>query len=297
MTPKHFLSFHVEEHFHAPAFDSPMRRRHWDQFESRVERNTEKILDLLAERSVRATFFVLGWVAERHGGLVRRIVSEGHEIASHGYAHEPVTAQTTKQFREDVRKTKQILEDLIGEPVSGYRAPGFSITKETDWTLPILVEEGYRYDSSLCSRPDRSRRPSVCYRIDSRSGPLWEIPINCLRMAGLALPTHGFSIRLITYRLLRSVMKLAEGSHQAVVVNLRVWEVDPSQPRMKGRARALFQQYYNLAKLEHRLRMLVRDFQFGPLREAVKLEEIRRAPSLALSAATPSGIHITTTVP
>jgi polysaccharide deacetylase family protein (PEP-CTERM system associated) len=294
MTPKHFLSFHVEEHFHAPAFDSPMRRRHWEQCESRVERNTEKILALLAERSVRATFFVLGWVAERHGGLIRRIASEGHEIASHGYAHEPVTAQTTEQFREDVRKTKRILEDLIGEPVLGYRAPGYSLTKETDWTLPILVEEGYRYDSSLCSLPDRSRRHAVCYQLESSSGPLWEIPINCLRMAGLALPTHGFSIRLISYRLLRRVVKLAEASHKSVVVNLRVWEVDPSQPRMKGRLRALFQQYYNLAILEHRLRMLVRDFQFGPLREAVQLEETHRAPSLALSAAMPSGIHITT---
>ena len=294
MTTELLLSFHVEEHFHAPAFDSPMRRRHWEQCESRVERNTEKILALLAERNVGATFFVLGWVAERHGGLIRRIASEGHEIASHGYAHEPVTAQTTKQFREDVRKTKRILEELIGEPVLGYRAPGSSLTKETGWTLPILVEEGYRYDSSLCALPDRSRRHAVCYQLESTGGPLWEIPINCLRMGGLALPTHGFSIRLISYRLLRRVMKLAEASHKSVVVNLRVWEVDPSQPRMTGRARALFQQYYNLAILEHRLRMLVRDFQFGPLREAVQLEETRRAPSLALPAALPSGIHITT---
>ena len=294
MTPRHFLSFHVEEHFHAPAFDSPMRRRHWEQCESRVERNTEKILALLAERSVQATFFVLGWVAERHGDLIRRIASEGHEIASHGYAHEPVNAQTPKQFREDIRKTMQILEDLTGEPVLGYRAPGYSLTEETDWTLPILVEEGYRYDSSLCSLPERSRRHAVCYQLESSSGPLWEIPINCLRMAGLALPTHGFSMRLISYRLLHRVVKLAEASHKSVVVNLRVWEVDPSQPRMKGRRRALFQQYYNLAILEHRLKMLVRDFQFAPLREAVQLEEARRAPSLALSAATPSGIHVTT---
>ena len=294
MIPKHFLSFQVEEHFHAPAFDSPMRRRHWQQCESRVERNTEKILTLLAERGVRATFFVLGWVAERHGGLIRRIASEGHEIASHGYAHEPVTAQTAEQFREDVRKTKRILEDLIGEPVWGYRAPGYSMTEETDWTLPILVEEGYQYDSSLCSRPDGDRRPSVCYRLNTSSGPLLEIPINCLRMAGLALPTHGFSMRLVSYRLLGRVMKLAEATHPSVIVNLRVWEVDPSQPRMKGRVRALFQQYYNLAILEHRLRMLVRDFQFSPLREAVKLEETRRAPSLALSASSPRGIHITT---
>ena len=154
MTPKHFLSFHVEEHFHVPAFDSPMRRRHWDRCESRVEKNTDKILDLLAERQVRATFFVLGWVAQRHGALIRRIASEGHEIASHGYAHELLSAQTTKQFQEDIRKSKRILEDLTGESVWGYRAPGYSLTEETKWALPLLVEEGYKYDSSLCVEPD-----------------------------------------------------------------------------------------------------------------------------------------------
>jgi polysaccharide deacetylase family protein (PEP-CTERM system associated) len=294
MTSGHLLSVHVEEHFHAPAFDSPMRRRHWERFESRVEKNTEKILDLLAEQNVRATFFVLGWVAERHAGLIQRIVSGGHEIASHGYAHEPVTAQTAGQFREDVRKTKRMLEDLTGEPVLGYRAPAYSLTAETNWALPLLVEEGYRYDSSLCFWPDRSRSQSVCYHLDSTSGPLWEIPINCLRLAGVTLPTNGFSIRLISYWLLRKVVKFAEANRKSVVVNLRVWECDPNQPRMKGRARALFRQYYNLAKLEDRLRMLLQDFQFGPLREAIRLEELRRAPSLVMSAPGSSGIQITT---
>lgn len=294
MTPRHFLSFHVEEHFQAPAFDSPMRRRHWERFESRVEKNTEKILDLLTKRNVRATFFVLGWVAERHGGLIRRIVSAGHEIGSHGYAHEPVTAQTADQFRNDVRKTKRILEDLTGEPVLGYRAPAFSLTPETNWALPILAEEGYRYDSSLCFSPDRSRRHSGCYRLDSTSGPLWEIPINCLRVAGVALPTNGLSIRLISYWLLRRVVKFAEMNRKPIVVNLRVWECDPSQPRMEGHIRAVFQQYYNLAKLEDRLRMLLQDFQFSPLREAIQAEEVRRAPSLAMSAPASSEIQITT---
>jgi polysaccharide deacetylase family protein (PEP-CTERM system associated) len=279
MTPRHLLSFHVEEHFHAPAFDSPMRRRHWERFESRVERNTEKILVLLAEQNVRATFFVLGWVAERHGGLIRRIAAGGHEIASHGYAHEPVTAQTADQFREDVRKTKRILEDLACEPVLGYRAPANSLTAETNWALPILVEEGYQYDSSLCFLPDRSRPPSGCYRLESSSGPLWEIPINCLGMAGVALPTNGFSIRLISYPLLQKVVRFAGANRKAVVVNLRVWECDPSQPRMKGRVRALFQQYYNLAKLEDRLRMLIQDFQFGPLREALRFAAIHQEPT------------------
>ena len=282
MIRKHFLSFHVEEHFHVPAFDSPMRRRHWDRCESRVENNTDKILDLLAERRVRATFFVLGWVAERHGGLVRRIVSEGHEIASHGYAHELLSAQTTKQFQEDIRKSKRILEDLTGESVWGYRAPGYSLTEETKWALPLLVEEGYRYDSSLCVEPDGGSRDSVCCRLDSSRGPLWEIPLHGLKMAGLTMPTHGFSMRLLSYRVLRKLLKLAEMDHKSIVAHLRAWEVDPSQPRMKGRSWAVFQQYHNLDKVEDRLRHLLHDFQFRPLREALRPVAVRKEATLAV---------------
>ena len=282
MTPKHFLSFHVEEHFHVPAFDSPMRRRHWDRCESRVEKNTDKILDLLAERQVRATFFVLGWVAQRHGALIRRIASEGHEIASHGYGHELLSALTTKQFQEDVRKSKQILEDLTGESVWGYRAPGYSLTEETKWALPLLVEEGYRYDSSLCVVPDRGSRDSVCCRLDSSRGPLWEIPLHGLRMAGLSVPTHGFSMRLLSYRLLRKLLKLAEMDHKPIVAHLRAWEVDPSQPRMKGHSWAVFQQYHNLDKVEDRLRHLLHDFQFRPLREALRPVAVRKEATFAV---------------
>jgi polysaccharide deacetylase family protein (PEP-CTERM system associated) len=281
MTPKHFLSFHVEEHFHVPAFDSPMRRRHWDRCESRVEKNTDKILDLLAERRVRATFFVLGWVAERHGALIRRIASEGHEIASHGYAHELLSAQTTKQFQEDIRKSKRILEDLTGESVWGYRAPGYSLTEETKWALPLLVEEGYRYDSSLCVEPDLGSRDSVCCRLDSSRGPLWEIPIHGLKMAGLSIPTHGFSMRLLSYRVLRKLLKRAETDHKSIVAHLRAWEVDPTQPRMRGRSWAVFQQYHNLDKVEDRLRVLLRDFQFRPLREALRHLAVRKEAAFA----------------
>ena len=282
MTPKHFLSFHVEEHFHVPAFDSPMRRRHWDRCESRVAKNTDKILDLLAERRVRATFFVLGWVAERHGALIRRIANEGHEIASHGYAHELLSAQTTKQFQEDIRKSKRILEDLTGEAVWGYRAPGYSLTEETKWALPLLVEEGYRYDSSLYVVFDRGSRDSVCCRLDSSRGPLWEIPLHGLRMAGLSMPTHGFSMRLLSYRLLRKLLKLAEMDHQSIVAHFRAWEVDPSQPRMKGRSLAVFQQYHNLDKVEDRLRDLLHDFQFRPLREALRPLAVRKEATFAV---------------
>jgi polysaccharide deacetylase family protein (PEP-CTERM system associated) len=273
MTPKHLLSFHVEEHFHAAAFDSPMRRRHWDRFASRVERNTDKILEVLAERGVKATFFVLGWVAERQPQLIKRIAQGGHEIASHGYAHELVTAQTKKQFREDIRKTKLILEELAGELVLGYRAPGYSVTEETNWALPILVEEGYRYDSSLSAIPNETCRGSICFRHDVKGGSLWEFPLGRLRMAGLAFPANGFSLRVFGYQLVRRAIKLAEANNKCTLMHLRVWEVDPNQPHMKGRALARFQQYYNLAKVENGLRTLIQDFQFSPLREAIKPEE------------------------
>ena len=139
MNPIHCLTFDIEEHFQVSAFDSPMRRRHWDQFESRVERNTDKLLELLTAHGVRATFFVLGWVAERHPGLVQAIAQHGHEVASHGYAHELITVQTPARFREDVRRAKGVLEDRLGAPVLGYRAPSFTITQEMSWAFPILV--------------------------------------------------------------------------------------------------------------------------------------------------------------
>ena len=145
----HGISFDIEEHFQVAAFDSVARRRHWDTQESRVERNTQVILDVLEQRGIHATMFVLGWVAERNKDLVKRIVNAGHELASHGFKHELVTGQNPNDFREDVRRAKYLLEDIGGKPVLGYRAPTFSITKETEWALPILVEEGYRYDSSI----------------------------------------------------------------------------------------------------------------------------------------------------
>ena len=152
----HCLSFDVEEHFQVSAFWSEARRQQWDRYESRVENNTRKLVELLAQHGTKATFFVLGWVAERYPGLVKLLVGQGHEIASHGYGHELVTTQSPEQFRHDVRKAKYILEDLTGSPVLGYRAPSFSITAESQWALSILVEEGYRYDSSMYDRFQRS---------------------------------------------------------------------------------------------------------------------------------------------
>ena len=189
--PVHCLSFDIEEHFQVSAFESPMRRQNWDHFESRVERNTEKILELIELRGLRATFFILGWVAERCPKLVRRIFAGGHEIASHGYSHELVTSQTPQEFREDVRKTKAILEDLTGQHVYGYRAPSFSITKNSVWALSILCEEGYGYDTSIVPIiHDRYGIPnalSIVHQVRTESGIIWEIPPSTVSICGMII--------------------------------------------------------------------------------------------------------------
>ena len=274
--PIHCLTFDIEEHFQVSAFESPMRRRHWDNCESRVERNTEKILELLRMRDVRATFFVLGWVAERHRKLIRRIADEGHEVASHGYAHELVTLQSPGKFREDIRKTKGILEEIISGPVLGYRAPSFTITRETTWAFRILVEEGYVYDSSVFpilhhtyGMPGANTKSHV---VPTEAGPLWEFPLSTATMAGLRLPIAGGGyFRLFPYRLLRRLLKRVEADGQVLVMYLHPWELDPDQPRMNGPLLSRFRHYVNLQKTEGRLMQLLDDFRFAPICDAIPL--------------------------
>lgn len=268
--PVHVLSIDVEEHFQVSAFWSPMRRRHWDQFESRVERNTRKISNLLVSQGMTATFFVLGWVAERHPGLVKYLNECGHEIASHGYGHELITAQTHEVFREDVRRSKRILEDLIGKPVVGYRAPSFSITAETSWALSILAEEGYVYDSSIYHKfKDRYKEPTgtdSCYLHQTSSGLLWEVPPSTLKVLNVHIPVAGGGyFRLLPYPTIRMALKRLEGQGGQLVMYLHPWEIDPDQPRMKGSLVSQFRHYLNLSKTEARLRSLLADFSFGPI--------------------------------
>ena len=272
----HCLTFDIEEHFQVSAFESPMRRRHWDHCESRVERNTEKILELLRMRDVRATFFVLGWVAERHRKLIKRIADEGHEIASHGYAHELITLLSPNQFREDIRKTKGILEEINSAPVLGYRAPSFTITRDTTWAFQILVEEGYVYDSSvfpiLHHIYGMLGAKTKSHVVLTEAGPLWEFPLSTATMAGLRLPIAGGGyFRLFPYRLLRRMLKRVEADGQGLVMYLHPWELDPDQPRMHGPLLSRFRHYVNLQKTEGRLMQLLEDFRFAPIRDAIPL--------------------------
>ena len=270
----HGLSFDIEEHFQVAAFDCPARRRHWDVFQSRVEKNTHEILDLLESHGVKATMFILGWVAERHGDLIKRIARAGHEIACHGYAHELITAQRPANFREDVRRAKKLLEDLSGVRVLGYRAPTFSITKETLWALPILVEEGFLYDSSIVPAvhdsygiPDANPR---VHTIETNSGLLWEIPPSTCEVGWMRVPVGGGGyFRLFPYRVFRRLLKQVEREGSPLVMYFHPWELDPDQPRMKGSLLSTFRHYVNIQETHKRMVSLLQDFDFSPIRSLV----------------------------
>lgn len=277
--PIHCLSFDVEEHFQVSAFWSEARRQQWDRLESRVENNTRRIADLLAEHHMKATFFILGWVAERHPGLVKLLARQGHEIASHGYSHELVTQQSPEAFRNDVRKAKSILENHIGQEVYGYRAPSFSIMRNTRWALPILVEEGFVYDSSIFPiLHDRYGMPDAqphCHRQETTAGPIWEIPPTTIKLIGVRFPIAGGGyFRLLPYGCLRPFLRHAERTGHPLVMYFHPWELDPQQPRMEGSLLSKFRHYNNLDKTESRLVALLKDFHFAPIREA--LEPIRQ---------------------
>lgn len=271
--PVHCLSFDVEEHFQVSAFWSEARRQQWDKYESRVENNTRKLVELLARQDTKATFFVLGWVAERYPGLVKMLAGQGHEIASHGYGHELVTNQSPEQFRHDVRRAKSILEDLTGSPVLGYRAPSFSITAKSQWALSILVEEGYRYDSSIYDRFQRSKSASGSKGIAHLSmaaGKIWEISPSTLNLWGFQVPVAGGGyFRLFPYATSKTLLQTLEKQGVNLVIYLHPWEIDPEQPRMDGSWLSQFRHYLNLHKMEKRLTALVGDFQFGSIAEVL----------------------------
>lgn len=273
------FSIDVEDYFQVAAFDDVISRREWDGFEPRVEENCRWLLQFLEEHEVKATFFVLGWVAERWPDLVREIPLRGHELASHGYDHRRVTTQTPSEFREDVAKTKRILEDLAGVEVLGYRAPTYSIVRETLWALDVILEEGYSYDSSifpihhdLYGIPGAQRFPWVVReRGDSR---LWEFPISTGRLFGVNFPFIGGGYtRLLPWHFVRwGMRRLNFGERRPAMVYLHPWEVDPEQPRQKAARRmSRLRHYRNLALTKKRLHKLAEEFRFTTVREVLEL--------------------------
>jgi len=262
------MSIDVEDYFHVSVFDGIVPRAEWERMESRVVANTTRMLEIFDEFSVRSTFFVIGWVAERHPDLVRAIARRGHEIASHGFAHRLVYDQTPAAFRADVRRAKQLLEDVSGRPVIGYRAPSYSITARSLWALDVLLEEGYQYDSSIFPiRHDRygiplsGRQP---YAIERTGGTLVEVPGSTTQVGPLNLPVAGGGyFRILPYWWTRwGIERVNRMERRPVVFYLHPWEIDPEQPRLRAGSLGRFRHYRNLHQTELRLRRLLREFRF-----------------------------------
>lgn len=271
------MSIDVEDYFQVSAFDRVVPRSAWDSMESRVSGNTTRLLDLFDEFGVRATFFVLGWVAERQPALVREIVRRGHEVASHGYGHQLVYDLTPEAFRADVRRAKQVLEDAAGQAVAGYRAPSYSITARSMWALDVLIDEGYRYDSSIFPiRHDRYGVPGAPrhpYEIDRPGGRIVEAPPATIAIGSMTLPVAGGGyFRLLPYRWTeRGLTRLNRREQKPAVFYLHPWEIDPAQPRLPANWLGRFRHYRNLHTTEGRLRRLLRDFRFAPMRDCLDL--------------------------
>jgi polysaccharide deacetylase family protein (PEP-CTERM system associated) len=250
----------------------------WDRFECRVERNTRQLLDLFDLRGVKATFFVLGWIAERYPALVQEIHARGHEVGSHGYAHRTVDQCLPAAFREEVRSAKLVLEDLIQAPVIGFRAASFSITRRTEWALEVLAEEGFRYDSSIFpihhdryGIPDAPRFPYVL-TYDDRT--LHEFPMSTLALFGAVnLPLGGGGyLRWFPLWLTRwGIGRINRGERMPVMLYLHPWEIDPDQPRIDAAPRSRLRHYRNLDRTAQRLEVLLTEFSWGPIRSVLGL--------------------------
>jgi len=269
------LTIDVEEYFHPNAMDAVVAPAEWERLPHRVEDNTLRLLDVLDEHRVHATFFVLGWVGERWPRLIDEIARRGHEVASHGYAHQLVYRQDPRQFRADVVRGKAILEDRLGAPVFGFRAASYSLLESTLWALDVLIEEGFRYDSSIFPiRHDIYGIPHFsrfAVKVQRPGGEIIEIPASTVRFLGRNWPVAGGGyFRLLPYRLTRrAVRHLNRREHAPAIVYLHPWELDTQQPRLAAGAKARFRQYTNLHRTEVRLRRLLRDFRFGRIGEAL----------------------------
>ena len=265
---KNAMSVDVEDYFQVSAFAPHIRREDWDALPCRVERNVDLILELLDEAGARATFFTLGWIAERHPGVVRRIVDGGHELASHGYGHQRASELSPAAFREDIVRAKGLLEDIGGEAVRGYRAPSFSINRSNWWAVGELERAGYVYSSSIYpvkhdhyGMPDAPRFP---HRPNGDAGIL-ELPPTTVPMFGRNLPAAGGGwFRLLPYPVSRWMLRRVNEAERApCMFYFHPWEVDAAQPRQAGlSARTRFRHYVNLQRMPGRLRQLFNDFEW-----------------------------------
>lgn len=279
------MSVDIEEYFQVGAFERTIDRREWDNYASRVEANTQAVLDLYAAAQTKATFFTLGWVAERHPALIRRIVAEGHELASHGYAHDRVHDLTADGFRDDLRKTKAILEDAGGVEVVGYRAPSFSIGKRNAWALQVLADEGYAYSSSVApfgtDHYGWPGFPRFAHRPVAGSSMI-EVPVTTARFGGRTLAAGGGGFfRMLPYGFSRwAISQVNHRDRQPAVFYFHPWEVDPQQPRVANAPiKSRLRHYTNLDVMADKLRRVLTDFRWD------RMDRVYLAPEAVAVAA------------
>ena len=265
------MTVDVEDYFQVSAFSGQVKREDWQSMPCRVERNTERILQLFSDKKVSATFFTLGWVAERFPDLVKRISENGHEVASHGFAHVRIGEQDPEQFRSDVKRTKQLLEDICGKAVIGYRAASFSLNLDTLWAVDLLAEEGYHYSSSVYPiRHDHYGMPNAPRFPFTHSGSsgLVELPISTVKVMDRNLPCGGGGyFRLFPYAISRWALKrVNEQEGRPCIFYFHPWEIDDGQPRIKNISlKTRFRHYTNLASMEQRLSAVLAEFEWGRL--------------------------------
>lgn len=268
------ITVDVEDYFQVQAFFGTVDRSSWDERALRVERNVDVILELFAKHSVLATFFTLGWVAERCPGVIKKIAAAGHEMASHGYDHTRADNQTENAFREDIRKTKNILEDLSGQQVQGYRAATFSIGHKNLWAFDVLEDEGYVYSSSINPIPHDLYGMPDAPRFSFKPSPdknLIEIPVSTTKLGSRNFPCGGGGyFRLLPYLAFRSLVRRVNRLEmQPSMFYFHPWEVDPDQPRVDGvSAKMRFRHYLNLSRMVPRLDKLLSDFEWGRVIDA-----------------------------
>lgn len=274
---RHHFTVDVEEYFQVSALEHAVTRATWGDRESRLEGSVAALLELLADAGARGTFFVLGWVADRHPALVRTIAAAGHEIASHGWDHRLVIDQEPREFRRSVRETREVLEQLVGAPVTGFRAPSYSIVPGHEWALDVLIEEGYRYDSSLfpVSRPGgRYGYPNGHddpHWLERPAGRLAELPPATLRLGPWRLPAGGGGyFRLFPYGLVGAALRACEARGVPGTFYIHPWELDDGQPRFAVPWTTRVRHYTGLARTRARLQRLLREFSFTTMNDTVE---------------------------
>jgi len=277
MAMKNILSFDVEEHFQVSGMEKAISRSSWDSLHSRVEQSARKILKILDRNNVKATFFILGWIAERHPGLIKEIAKQGHEIASHGFDHKLVYNMTPEQFAVNLKQTNDLLESITGQRIYGYRAPSFSLAIDDIEKFEILAELGFTYDSSLfpMKHPRYGRAQSIPLRPfeieKNHRCIIKEFPISVIKFLGKHIPAGaGGYFRLYPNMILRRNFKKVNNQERPVIIYLHPWEFDPDQPRVSGAGFGnTFRHYLNLDKTQSKLEMVLKEFEFGSFKDFI----------------------------